>query len=151
VDVAALSGLAYLEHVRDGALPVDPLATLLGLRVVEVGPGRIVLAAEVGADHVNHGRIAHGGFLSTLMDLTCGLALHTTLPAGRSCPHAQASYRFLRPAPEGAELRCTGEVLHAGRTLGTTRCALTDAEGRLLATGEATHAYVSLGPAGPTA
>ena len=142
--IGELDGLSYMEAVRDGRLPLDPFAHAVGLRLTECSRGIAVFEVTVQPWQVNAGQIAHGGFLSTLMDHSCGLALHTTLEAGQSCPHAGASYRFARPAKLGSTLTCRGEVVHAGRTLGVTRCTVHDQDGRLICTGDATNAITKL-------
>lgn len=142
--IGELDGLAYLEAARDGRISLDPFTAALGLEVAEVAPGTVTFRATVQDWQVNGGLIAHGGFLSSLMDHTCGLALHTQLDAGWSCPHVSASYRFAKAARLGTVLTCRGVVLHHGRTTGVTRCELHDADDRLLATGDATHAITQL-------
>jgi acyl-CoA thioesterase len=145
-----VDGLTYIRAVRDDELPADPLMVLLGIRVVEAEPGRVVLEAMVGPEHLNLGGIAHGGFLSTVMDSATGFALHTTLAPGQTPPHLAASYRFIGMAHAGVGLRATAEVLKSGRSIGHVRVELRDAADRLVATGETTHAVVSLPPPGPS-
>jgi acyl-CoA thioesterase len=143
--VLTTDGLAYAEGVRDGRLPIDPLLSVLGARITAVdGPGRLVLTATPGAGHLNLGGLVHGGFLSAVMDGALGMAVHSTLPAGQSCPHLQASYRFVTAALAGAELTFTAEVLRSGRRIGHARATVTTADGTLVATGESTHAVVSV-------
>jgi uncharacterized protein (TIGR00369 family) len=141
--VSQLSGLQYVQALRDGSVPAEAFASALGVRVVSVRQGEVTLAAAVQDWHVNVGVVAHGGFLSTLMDIASGLAVHSTLEPGRACPHAQASYRFLRPARPGAALSCTAQVIHQGRTLAAARAEIRDSDGHLIALGDATHAYVN--------
>jgi acyl-CoA thioesterase len=140
--LVALDGLAYVRAVRDGELPPDPLMEALGIRVVEAEPGRVVMTAEPAGQHLNLGGIVHGGFLSTLMDCATGFALHTTVAPGSTTPHVAAGYQYLRSGRAGVALRCTGEVLRAGGRLGHVRAEVRDADDRLLATGETTHAIV---------
>jgi uncharacterized protein (TIGR00369 family) len=137
-----LDGLGYVQAVRDGQLPPDPLMEALGLRVVEAEHGRVAMAAEPRGPHMNLGGIVHGGFLSTLMDCASGFALHTTLPAGSTAPHVSASYHFLRAGRPGVTLRCDAEVLRTGERVGHVRAEVRDADDRLIATGETTHAVV---------
>jgi uncharacterized protein (TIGR00369 family) len=142
--VVDMDGLAVVEAIRDGALPMEAFSSALGVRVVAAESGRITLGASVDAWQVNIGVIAHGGFLSALMDAACGLAVHSTLPAGRACPHVQASYRFLRPAAPGTPLACTGQTVHRSRTLAVARAEIADHQGRLIALGESTHALIDM-------
>jgi uncharacterized protein (TIGR00369 family) len=138
----SLDGLGYVEAVRDGALPPDPLMEALGIGVVEAERGRVVMSARPGGPHTNLGGIVHGGFLSTLMDCATGFALHTTLSAGSTAPHVSAAYQFLRTGRAGITLRAEATVLRAGGRLGHVRVEVCDDDGRLLATGDTTHAVI---------
>lgn len=139
-----MSGLAVVEALRDRTLPMESFGAALGVRVEEAESGRIVLGTVVDAWQLNIGAMAHGGFLSALMDAACGLAIHSTLPAGRACPHVQASYRFLRLAPPQSILRCEAAAVHRGRTLAVARAEITDQHGRAIATGESTHSLIDM-------
>jgi acyl-CoA thioesterase len=140
-----LDGLSYIRAVRDGSLEADPLMRTLGIRVVEAERGRVVMEATPDEDHLNLGGAIHGGYLSTLMDSVTGYALHTTLAPAQTPPHLAASYRFLTYGRPGIALRATGEVLKSGRTVGHVRTEIHDADGRLIATGETTHAVAGTG------
>jgi acyl-CoA thioesterase len=124
--------------------PFDPFMDHLGIEVVESGPGSVVMAVTPRPEHLNLGGIVHGGMLSTLMDSATGWALHTTLPEGSTPPHLAVAYRFLSMAHPGVELRATAKVLKTGTTIGHVRVEIHDTSDRLIATGETTHAVVSL-------
>jgi uncharacterized protein (TIGR00369 family) len=143
--ILALDGLGYVQAVAAGELPCDPLMEVLGIRVTEVERGRVVTTAEPQPQHMNLGGIAHGGYLSTILDCTSGFALHSTLEPGHSAPHVQVSYQFVRVAPPGSVLRCEATVRRSGRRLGQVEARLTDAAGRLIAAGETTNAVLALG------
>jgi acyl-CoA thioesterase len=150
-DTEQLDGLAFVEGVRDDRWPADPFMVSLDIRVTEAARGRVVMEATPGGDHLNLGGIVHGGYLSTLMDSATGFALHTTLAPGDTPPHLAASYRFLSMARAGVALRATAEVLKAGSRIGHVRVDLRDVAGRLVATGETTHAVVAApSPEGPS-
>jgi acyl-CoA thioesterase len=140
-----LDGLAYIRAVRDGELAPDPFMRTLGMHVTEAEPGRVVMEVTPRDEHLNLGGLVHGGFLSTLMDNVSGYALHTTLAPRQTPPHLAASYRFMTMAKPGISLRATGMVLRSGRNVGHVRTEVHDADGRLIATGETTHAVVALG------
>ncbi|MCW2993464.1 MAG: hypothetical protein JWQ18_959 [Conexibacter sp.] len=143
-----LDGLAYIRAVRDGGLAADPLMQTLGIRVTEAEPGHVVMESTPDAAHLNLGGMVHGGYLSTLMDSVTGYALHTTLKPGETPPHLAASYRFLTYGRPDVTLTTTGTVLKSGRTVGHVRAEIHDADGRLVATGETTHAVVGTGAGG---
>jgi uncharacterized protein (TIGR00369 family) len=142
--LAELDGLAYVEAVRDGVLPPDPLQEAMGIRTIEVERGRVVMTCRPSGPHLNLGGIVHGGVLSTLMDCATGFSVHTTLPALHTSPHVSANYQFLRVGHAGVELRCEARVLRAGRTVSHARAEVHDVNGRLLATGETTHGVLDV-------
>jgi acyl-coenzyme A thioesterase PaaI-like protein len=77
-----LSGLEFLEAIGRGDLPPAPMATLLGIEPVEVGPGRAVFAGIPSEEHYNPMGSVHGGYAATILDSAMGCAVHTTLPPG---------------------------------------------------------------------
>ena len=56
------------EHVRDGMFANDRASKALGMRIVEVGPGRAVLEMKVLESMVNGHDLCHGGLIATLAD-----------------------------------------------------------------------------------
>jgi uncharacterized protein (TIGR00369 family) len=151
--VGRMDGLKTVEAMRDGRLPMEAFGPALGVRGLAAESGHVrhvkhlkhvTLGATVDGWQVNAGALGHGGFPSALMDAACGLSVRSTPPAGRACPHVQASYRFLRPVPPGTAPVCAGHAVHRSRTLAVARCEIGDERGRLPATGESTHALVGM-------
>lgn len=139
-----LDGLQYVDAVRAGTLPPDPLMEAMGITVAEVERGRVVMEAVPQRHHLNLGGIVHGGFLATILDAATGFALHSTLPAQATAPHVAVAYQFLRAGLPGVRMRCEATVLRTGTRLGHVRAELADENGRQLATAETTHAVVIL-------
>jgi len=102
------------EHVRDGMFANDRASKALGMRIVEVGPGRSVLEMEVRDSMVNGHDLCHGGLIATLADSAFAFACNSynelTVAAGFSID-------ILAPGRLGDVLtaRCA-EVSRAGRT-----------------------------------
>lgn len=72
-----------------------------GVRLVEVAPGRAVVAMTVQDRHVNGHGICHGGYLFLLADAALAYASNSH---GVSAVASGADIAFLRPVPLGAEL-----------------------------------------------
>ena len=122
-----LSGLEFLEAIGRGDLPPAPMATLLGIEPVEVGPGRAVFAGIPGEEHYNPMGAVHGGYAATILDTVMGCAVHTTLSAGSSYTTLELSVNLVRAiTAETGPVRAEGLILHGGRRMAT-------AEGRLIA------------------
>jgi acyl-CoA thioesterase len=102
------------EHVRDGMFANDRASKALGMRIVEVGPGRAVLEMTVRETMVNGHDLCHGGLIATLADSAFAFACNSynelTVASGFSID-------LLAPGKLGDVLtaRCT-EVSKSGRT-----------------------------------
>jgi uncharacterized protein (TIGR00369 family) len=124
---AGLSGMEYLEALRDGRLPPPPIAALLGFEPVEFEEGRAVFAAVPEEMHYNPIGLVHGGFAATLLDSAMGCAVQTIVPAGSGYTTLEVKVNFSRPMTrDTGRVLAEGVVVHGGRTVAT-------AEGRLVA------------------
>jgi acyl-CoA thioesterase len=109
-----LSAQQVAEWVRDRMAANDVASKSLGMRVVEVAPGRAVLTMTVRADMVNGHELCHGGLIATLADSAFAFACNSynelTVASGFSID-------LVAPAKLGDVLtaRCS-EVSKAGRT-----------------------------------
>jgi uncharacterized protein (TIGR00369 family) len=129
-----LSGLAFLEAIRDGGLPPAPVSQLMGFALTEVEAGRAVFECEPSESHYNPIGSVHGGIISTLLDSALSCAVHSTLPTGAGYTTAELKVNFVRPVLAGTgRLRAEGRVIHAGSRLATAEARLTDAAGKLYA------------------
>ena len=129
-----LSGLELVRSMMRGELPPPPIADVLGLRLVEVEPGRAVFEGDPGEQHYNIIGTVHAGYTTTLLDSAMGCALTTTLDAGVGWTTLELKANFTRAVTvETGTVRCTGTIVHPGRRVATTEARLEDARGRLLA------------------
>lgn len=76
----------------------DRASQALGMRIVEVGPGRAVVEMTVRADMVNGHAMGHGGLTFTLADSAFAFACNSH---NRSTVAASAHIRFLAPTRLG--------------------------------------------------
>ena len=122
---------------------------LLGLKIMELRPDRVVGRIEMRPELVGHYSFnrLHGGVVSAGLDAMGGLAVMAAIGARHMDePPQQRLHRFgklgtidlridyLRPAiGEAFELRA--EVLRLGSRVASTRMEFLGAEGRLLSTG----------------
>lgn len=82
----------------------DAASQALGMRIVEVGPGRAVLAMTVRADMVNGHAIGHGGLTFALADSAFAFACNSR---NRRTVAAGAEIRFRAPTRLGDDLLAT--------------------------------------------
>ena len=143
----ALSGLELMRRGAAAESPGPPIARLLGMRLTEADPGRVVFELVPGEQHYNPIGAVHGGIASTLLDSCMACAVHTTLPAGTGYTSLELKVNFVRPITiETGRLRAEGRVVHAGRRVATAEGRVVDGEGRLYAHGTTTCLILS--PAG---
>jgi uncharacterized protein (TIGR00369 family) len=132
--LSTLSGLEALQRTVAGGVPYPPMAHLMGMRLVEVEAGRVVWEAVPGEEHYNPIGTVHAGFATTLLDSAMGTAFVSTADAGTRWTTLELKANFTRAiTAETGAVRCTGTVVHPGRTVVTTEARLEDREGRLLA------------------
>ena len=102
------------ERVCDGLFANDRASKMLGMRIVEIGPGTATLALTVRDDMLNGHGICHGGLIATLADSTFAFACNSydelTVASGFGID-------FIAPGRSGDVLtaRCL-EVAKSGRT-----------------------------------
>jgi len=135
----AMGGLAFVQGLVDGSLPLNTIARTLGYDVTEATRGRVVVTAEPNGSHLNPYGTVHGGFTATLLDSCMGLAIQSTLEKGSGQTTVEFKISLLRPiTPETGWITAEGVVLNRGRRIGTAEGRMTDSKGRLLAHGTTT-------------
>jgi acyl-CoA thioesterase len=92
----------------------DDASSGLGMKIVEVGPGRATLTMQVAPHMVNGQRIAHGGFIFTLADTAFAFACNSH---NEKAVAAQGSITFIKPGKLGDVLVATArEISRNGRS-----------------------------------
>jgi len=133
-----MTGLEFLrELIARG--DASPMGQLMNLRVVEVSEGRAVVEGIPDARFYNTMRRMHGGFAATLIDTGLGCAVMSKLGKGVGYGTIELKVNFVRKIDvETGPVICTATVLHAGRTMLTAECKVTDKAGQLCAHGSGT-------------
>jgi uncharacterized protein (TIGR00369 family) len=135
----AMTGLEFVQGLVDGTLPLNTIAGTLGYDIVEVTSGRVVIACEPNATHLNPAGTVHGGLAATLLDSAMGLAIQSTHKKGVGSTTLEFKISLVRPiTPETGLITAEGVVLNCGRRIGTAEGRIADRQGRLLAHGTTT-------------
>jgi uncharacterized protein (TIGR00369 family) len=135
---SSLSGLEFVQALRDGRLPPAPLAMVLGFRAVEAEQGRVVFEATPDESAYNVLGAVHGGLVCALADTVTALAVRTTLEAGVSYTSIDLDVSYTRPVSSGSgSLRAVGTVVKPGRRVAFSRAEIFDGAGKLVATATA--------------
>lgn len=134
-----LSGIAFVQGLVDGSLPLNTFARTLGYDITEASSGRVVITMQPKDDQLNPAGTVHGGVAATLLDSCMGLAIWTTLEKGVTQTTLEFKISLVRPITPGmGTIRAEGVVLNRGRRIGTAEGRITDEGGRLLAHGTTT-------------
>jgi len=111
---ATLSPDDLARACADAMWKEDDASSGLGMKIVEIAPGRATLTMTVRPDMVNGQRIAHGGFIFTLADSAFAFACNSH---NQRALAAQGNITFIRPGKLGDRLVATArEVSRSGRS-----------------------------------
>lgn len=118
----------------------------IGGRIVDVGPGTLVLEGNLTADRhsfpTSRGPIVHGGAIATLADEALATVAFTVADEGETTVTADLKVDFLRPATPG-RLVARATVRHRTRRLAFTEATVEQADdGKIVAEARAVIAYV---------
>ncbi len=135
-DTAALTGLEYLQALKDGRVERPPAAVLVGYRIASLAAGQVSYELVPEEAHYNPFATVHGGILATLLDSALTAAVISTLPRGRSCSTSEIKINYLRPVTaENGRLVCEAQAVHVGRRMAAAEAKVKDAHSRLCAMG----------------
>jgi len=130
---AQMDGRAFLEAIGRREIPPPPIFSLLDITEGSLGDGWIEFKMRPQPYMMNLMGTMHGGVLATLVDSALTCAMITTLPAGMACTSIDLQMRFFRPARISAEmLTSRADVIHRGKSFGTTQGEIRDARDRLI-------------------
>jgi len=132
---ADMSGLEFLQAIRDGRFPPPPIAAVLHFTLVEVEVGEVHFECVPDESVYNPIGAVHGGLVCTLADTVTACAVHSTLAPGAAYTSIDLSVSYLRPVTaESGVLHAVGRVTKAGRRVGFAEARITDGAQRLVAT-----------------
>jgi uncharacterized protein (TIGR00369 family) len=106
---------------------------LMGVRLVEIGPERVVATLAVRPELCTTGGILHGGAHMAFADTLGGVGTVLNLPPGKRTTTTDSSTKFIGAARVNTTV--TGEciALHRGRTTMVWQTSIRSAEGKLCA------------------
>jgi uncharacterized protein (TIGR00369 family) len=134
-----MAGIDYLKAMIAGELPPPPMAALMQFALVDAEPGKVVFTCRLDGSVFNPNGGVHGGLVCTLLDSAAGLAVHSTLPAGKGYTSIEIKVNYLKAVrPDAGPLTATGTVVKSGSRVGFTEGVVTDKSGAVVATATST-------------
>jgi len=120
--------LAQLQTLLDPLFP-----GLMGVRLLEAAPERVVAELEVRPELCTAGGILHGGACMAFADTLGAVGTVVNLPPGRHTTTTDSSTKFIAGARRGSVVRGESVALHRGRTTMVWQTSITTAQGKLCA------------------
>jgi len=118
----------------------NPVVEFVGIKLMEVAPGRSNLVLPHREELQNSMGVLQGGILGVLADVAGGVSLYSVLPDPVKVviPTIEFKLNFLRPAG-GEDVIARGMVAHHGRRIAVCQVDLSTKAETLLATGLFTY------------
>jgi len=111
----------------------NPFADLLGLKVIEATPDRVVAELEVREELCTTPRVLHGGAVMSLADNLGGMGTVLNLPEGAWTTTLESKTNFIAAIPQGEKAVAECTPLHRGRTTMVWQTRISREDGRLAA------------------
>ena len=99
-----------------------------GLNLKKINDAEYEFVVEVKEIHLNTGKIAHGGFLSTIADTGMGTAAHR-VAGNRRCVTINLDMKFISASMLGDELKGAVKILKKTKTLVFINCEISNDKG----------------------
>ncbi|TMU72622.1 PaaI family thioesterase [Hydrogenophaga intermedia] len=113
---------------------IEPLFPgLMGVRLIEIAPERVVAEMAVRPDLCTAGGILHGGAYMAFADTLGAVGTVLNLAPGRQTTTTDSSTKFIAGARVGSTVRGESVALHRGRTTQVWQTSVFNAEGKLCA------------------
>lgn len=137
-DPAAQSGLEQVRALLAAGLQ-PPMGEKLGIALIEADHGHALFEATPDGTAYNPMGSVHGGFVATILDSACGIAVHTALEPGYAYTTLELKVSYLRALPDrSGTVQGRGRLLSIGRRVAFAEATLHDGNGKLCATATST-------------
>ena len=110
-----------------------PFGRLLGMKIVEAQPDRVVTEMVVREELANRNGVLHGGAVMAIADNMGGTATFLNLPPGAATTTIESKTNFFAACAVGETIRTETTPLHRGRTTMVWQTRILRADGKLAA------------------
>jgi len=123
--------MTELEALQNRLEPLFP--GLMGVKLVEVSPDRVVAKMAVRPDLCTAGGILHGGAYMAFADTLGAVGTVINLPPGARTTTTDSSTKFIAGAPVGSTVTGESTAFHKGRSTMVWQTLVRNEAGRLCA------------------
>jgi uncharacterized protein (TIGR00369 family) len=120
-----------IESIRAILQPLFP--GLMGVKLTEATPERVVATMVVRPDLCTTGNHVHGGALMAFADTLGAVATFMNLPQGARTTTIESKTNFIGAAAEGSTLTAECTAFHRGRTTMVWQTTIRSDKGKLCA------------------
>ncbi|HUJ88538.1 MAG TPA: PaaI family thioesterase [Burkholderiales bacterium] len=106
---------------------------LLGIRLTEVTPERVLAELTVRAEICTTGGVMHGGAFMAFADTLGAVGTFANLPPGARTTTIESKTNFIGAAPVGSRVIGESTPVHRGRTTMVWQTRVSSESGKLLA------------------
>jgi|SRR5690242_18097785 len=110
-----------------------PFGRLLGAKIIEASPDRLVAELTVREELTNRNGVLHGGAVMAVADNLGGTAAVINLPPGTTTATIESKTNFFAACRAGERIRIETTPLHRGRSTMVWQSRITRADGTLAA------------------
>lgn len=133
-----LTGLQYVEALRDGQIPLSPMANTIGYKIMDVHEGSVTLKLTPQR-HLFNNVSLHGGTMATILDSAMSAAVNSALPKEARCRTLELKINYLdAPTADTGELTGKGALIQLCNRIALAEGRLEDNNGKLYAYATAT-------------
>jgi 1,4-dihydroxy-2-naphthoyl-CoA hydrolase len=97
-----------------------PFPSLLGLQLVEQGPGRVRCKLEIEDRHKSGIGLVHGGVLTAMVDHVLSIVVYPHVEIGKWVATLDLAMNYLAPVRDG-EIHATADILSMRRRVAVVR------------------------------
>lgn len=134
-----MAGIELFRGIMAGELPGAPIAQIMNMWIHEAEPGRVVFAGKPERQHYNPIGSVHGGYAGTMLDSCMSCAVQSLLPKGMGYTTLEYKVSLVRGITDQIGIvYAEGKAIQVGNRVGTAEGRITDAQGKILATGTTT-------------
>jgi uncharacterized protein (TIGR00369 family) len=125
---------------------MSPFSEHMRFDLVERTDGGSVVECLAAPEHANTRGVVHGGVLSALIDMACGVAVaYQPSFGGRAAVTVSLTVNYVQPATIGDRLRAVGKRAGSGKQIVVCEAAVHNQAGVMVAMGVATMRVVGDG------